>query len=370
MTTDGGVLLYGVAEDEDGRPTVPSPIRLEGARERIDQVAQTTLAEPPFIDIREYPSDAESSVGYVAVVIPQSARAPHQVTASGRFYGRGATGNRRLTEGEISRLYRRRDEWDQDRNALLAECVAHAPFQDPGDGVYGDKPISDSTASDYRWRLLPPVAVLRSLSVGRDRPRRVSRVQGAQACRGARDTRGHCGRRGPPRLPRPAARPARPGFDAQADRRSRLSLGRRHRGRAHPVEPRSVQTDARSCPEAEPDLLGDGRAGGVARRGGRAGQPARQSGGSTQARSDSLDGRRDACSRLPAAPDRAQARRDQVHGQLPHAKDPRRRWPWLHGPARDLRGAWAHGHPRQRAVRPQDRPAPAARPRGRTLPHS
>jgi hypothetical protein len=133
MTTDGGVLLYGIAEDDEGRPSVLCPISLDGARERIDQVAQTALAEAPFIEVREYPTDADPSNGYIAVVIPQSARAPHQVTASGRFYGRGATGNRRLTEGEISRLYRRREEWDQDRDRLLNECVTHAHFRDPGD---------------------------------------------------------------------------------------------------------------------------------------------------------------------------------------------------------------------------------------------
>jgi hypothetical protein len=49
--------------------------------------------------------------------------APHQLTVGGdgRFYGRGATGNRRLTEGEISRLYERRQRWDVNRDALLED---------------------------------------------------------------------------------------------------------------------------------------------------------------------------------------------------------------------------------------------------------
>ncbi|MDQ2762999.1 MAG: hypothetical protein M3Y22_05775 [Pseudomonadota bacterium] len=45
------------------------------------------------------------------------------------FYGRGATGNRRLAEGEIARLYRRREEWEQDREALLTQAIASAPFE-------------------------------------------------------------------------------------------------------------------------------------------------------------------------------------------------------------------------------------------------
>ncbi len=32
MANDGGVLLYGVGEDERGRPTILSPIKLHGAK--------------------------------------------------------------------------------------------------------------------------------------------------------------------------------------------------------------------------------------------------------------------------------------------------------------------------------------------------
>jgi hypothetical protein len=55
MTPEGGQLLYGVAEDEQKRVTVLKPIELVGARERIDQVAQTSIAEPPYIEITTYP---------------------------------------------------------------------------------------------------------------------------------------------------------------------------------------------------------------------------------------------------------------------------------------------------------------------------
>jgi hypothetical protein len=55
--------------------------------------------------------------------------APHQVAVKGdrRFYGRSDTGNRVLSEGEVARLYRRRDEWDADAQQLLAQCVANSP---------------------------------------------------------------------------------------------------------------------------------------------------------------------------------------------------------------------------------------------------
>lgn len=133
MTGDGGELLYGIAEDENRRPTIPQPIDLRGTRERIDQISQTSVSEPPYIEIREYPTDGDPAKGYVLVVIPQSPRAPHMVTVGGenRFYGRGATGNRVLTEGEVARLYQRRQVWEVDRDQLLTEAIAQGPGEPP-----------------------------------------------------------------------------------------------------------------------------------------------------------------------------------------------------------------------------------------------
>lgn len=137
MATDGGVLLYGVAEDGHKRPTVPRPIALAGAGDRIGNIVSTSVAEVPYIDVKEYPTQEDPSKGYIAVLVPQSPRAPHQVTVGGdlRFYGRGAKGNRRLTEGEVARLYQRRGAWEQDREALLAKAVADSgidPVVAPG----------------------------------------------------------------------------------------------------------------------------------------------------------------------------------------------------------------------------------------------
>jgi hypothetical protein len=103
MTPDGGVLIYGVGEDEDKRPSVLRPFKLAGARERVDLISQTSISEPPMIDVSVLECPNDPSRGYLIVVVPQSPRAPHQVTVRGemRYYGRGATGNRRLTEGEL-----------------------------------------------------------------------------------------------------------------------------------------------------------------------------------------------------------------------------------------------------------------------------
>ena len=105
MTVDGGVLLYGIAEDRDQNPTVPQPIDLAGVRERVDQIVSTSIQEQPYVDPRSFATADDPSKGYLVVLVPQSARAPHQVTVRGelRFYGRDETGNRILTEVRLRR---------------------------------------------------------------------------------------------------------------------------------------------------------------------------------------------------------------------------------------------------------------------------
>lgn len=136
MTTAGGTLIYGVAEDEQQRPRIPHPIELGGAAERIDQIAQTSISEPPYIEVRELPRDHDAQRGYLVVLVPKSPRAPHQVSVKGdlRYYGRGAKGNRTLTEGEVARLYHERERQEVDANRLLEAIVALAPVE-PQDGL-------------------------------------------------------------------------------------------------------------------------------------------------------------------------------------------------------------------------------------------
>ena len=129
MATDGGVLLYGIAEDEHRVPSLPAPIALPGAPERVSEIVSTSIAEVPFIDVRAFPLSDDPSRGFLAVVVPQSARAPHMVIVKGdnRFYGRGASGNRILNEGDVARLYERRQGWEIDRFKVLDEAIDHAP---------------------------------------------------------------------------------------------------------------------------------------------------------------------------------------------------------------------------------------------------
>ena len=118
MTVDGGVLLYGLGGDDPIRPDRREPFDLTGAAERIDQVAQAGIAEPRVIEIHDIASDEQPGTGYLSVVIPGAPRAPHMLTINGdnRYWGRDATGNRILSEGEVARLYARRERWEEARD--------------------------------------------------------------------------------------------------------------------------------------------------------------------------------------------------------------------------------------------------------------
>ena len=130
MTVDGGSLLYGLGGEDPTRPDRRQPFDLAGAAERVDQVAQTGIAEPPVIEVYDIPSEAGPGLAYLCVVVPASPRAPHMLTIDGdnRYWGRGATGNRILSEGEVARLYERRARWDLDRDQMVGEAVAAMPF--------------------------------------------------------------------------------------------------------------------------------------------------------------------------------------------------------------------------------------------------
>ena len=130
MSADGGTLLYGVGEDDNDRLTVSQPFELAGARERVDQIVRSTISEPPTIEVYTIPTDDDVSLGYLVIHVPASPRAPHMVTVGKehRYYGRSATGNVLLTEGEVARLYERRQRWELDRDGMLEEAIGLAPI--------------------------------------------------------------------------------------------------------------------------------------------------------------------------------------------------------------------------------------------------
>lgn len=130
--TAGGILLYGVDEDSDGRLTVLNPIVLENQRERIDQIVRSSVDEVPRFTISRIETQTDTSKGYLVVVVPPSERAPHMVIVKGerRFYGRGETGNYILSQTEVGRLYERRRLVESNILPELEKAIEEAPLAD------------------------------------------------------------------------------------------------------------------------------------------------------------------------------------------------------------------------------------------------
>lgn len=126
MANDGGVIIYGLDEDDNGLVTELHPFPLKGQPERIDQVVLTSISEPPLISITVVPTTQDPSNGYIVVYIPQSDRSPHMVVVKGenRYYGRSAKGNMLLSESQVAYLYSRREKSQLDLDRLLDQEIA------------------------------------------------------------------------------------------------------------------------------------------------------------------------------------------------------------------------------------------------------
>ncbi|HXI26738.1 MAG TPA: ATP-binding protein [Pyrinomonadaceae bacterium] len=130
--TSGGVLIYGLAEDSDGKLAILNPIKLKGERERIDQIVRTAIDEVPFIKITAIETQHDPSIGYLIVIVPPSERAPHMVIVKGesRYYGRAATGNCVLNQANVAQLFERRRVAEQSIVPQLEQAIKEAPLPD------------------------------------------------------------------------------------------------------------------------------------------------------------------------------------------------------------------------------------------------
>lgn len=134
LAAGGGLFVLGVDEDDDKRLTVPSPIALAGAAERIDNIVRDGIREVPAIRIQALPLADDPGRGYLVVVVPASPRAPHMVILDedNRFYERSARSTVPMDEHKVALYYERRARQHVDRDRLLDATVAwHQPEPDP-----------------------------------------------------------------------------------------------------------------------------------------------------------------------------------------------------------------------------------------------
>lgn len=75
---DGGALLVGLAERDDGPPEL-APVELAGLAERVEQVARQ-IPDPPIpVTCTPIPASSAPGRGYLLIEIPAPGIAPHMV---------------------------------------------------------------------------------------------------------------------------------------------------------------------------------------------------------------------------------------------------------------------------------------------------
>lgn len=117
---DGGSLVIGVLEGKD-EPHTPTPVTLEGLRERVESVAQDRVDPPMTIRCHPIAEEEDPGAGFLWVEVPASPMAPHMV--EGAYYGRGDTQKRRLSDAEVLRLHDARRIQEKDREGPVREWV-------------------------------------------------------------------------------------------------------------------------------------------------------------------------------------------------------------------------------------------------------
>jgi hypothetical protein len=126
LAVDGGSLYIGVDEKAPGGdPLRPQP--LAGLRERVDQVGRSRANPPLFVESHEIPADGRPGYGYLEVVVRASADAPHQV--EGVYFGRSDTGKCRLSDQQVERLMRGREQQRHRAEDALQALIAADPYQ-------------------------------------------------------------------------------------------------------------------------------------------------------------------------------------------------------------------------------------------------
>ncbi|MEV0725874.1 ATP-binding protein [Micromonospora purpureochromogenes] len=123
---DGGALIYGVSEDKASQTLSLAPLDLAGQAERIDEIARSRCDPPLYVACHPLPLDPnDRSCGLLLVEIPPSPASPHMV--DGRYYGRGDTTRRKLTDSEVARLHAVRTMRQLTAEQLIEQEIARDP---------------------------------------------------------------------------------------------------------------------------------------------------------------------------------------------------------------------------------------------------
>ncbi len=102
---EGGVIIYGIEEDNAGRAKALTPFPISGVGERVTLVAQRLDETLALRSVTTVLADGAADEGFVIVEVPPSERAPHLFR--GLALGRTSKGNAPLTRRQTGELFAR-----------------------------------------------------------------------------------------------------------------------------------------------------------------------------------------------------------------------------------------------------------------------
>lgn len=137
MTLSGGEIVYGIDEQGTHVAQAVTPVKLANARERLQQIANTSVFPPVAISVTLIESSQGASDGAVVLEVPPSPLAPHM--ANDRYPARSGTTTRYLADAEVERLHLQRQEYTESAfsRTPLADYTPPVGGFSPGSGLGG-----------------------------------------------------------------------------------------------------------------------------------------------------------------------------------------------------------------------------------------
>ena len=131
--SEGGLIIYGIEEDREGRAAVLRPFAVGKSGERLGLVARTAIDEPVAL-AADYTVDdpGDGGTGYLVAQVPKSDRAPHLV--GGKAWGRAGNITTPLTRRQIGELFARTPSFAEEFGLVVGKpgrvlVKANVPFE-------------------------------------------------------------------------------------------------------------------------------------------------------------------------------------------------------------------------------------------------
>lgn len=128
FANEGGGVLIGVREDKPSSTLTIDPVPLDGLAESVDQIARSRCDPPLYVTCHPLraPDQGDGlAQGVLLIEVPPSPAAPHMV--EGKYYGRGDTTNRRLTDTQVAQLHALRSARQFTAAQLIEAEIARDP---------------------------------------------------------------------------------------------------------------------------------------------------------------------------------------------------------------------------------------------------